>query len=119
MQYMLLIYTDPAAGLTPGTPEFMDMLARYGKANETYQADGVYKAGDALQPPSTATTVKVRGGKVQTMDGPFAETKEMLAGYYLLDCKDLDAAIKYAAMIPGAEIGSIEVRPVVDLTKFR
>lgn len=119
MQYMLLIYTDPAAGLTPGTQEFADMLVRYGKANEVYHTDGVYKAGDALQPPSTATTVKVRNGKVQTMDGPFAETKEMLAGYYLLDCKDLDAAIKYAALIPGAEIGSIEVRPVVDLTKFR
>jgi len=119
MQYMLLIYTNPATDLAPGTPEFMEMLARYGKAGETYETDGVFKAGAALQPPSTATTVKVRNGKVQTMDGPFAETKEMLAGYYLLDCPDLDAAIKYAAMIPGAETGSVEVRPVVDFSKFR
>ena len=81
------------------------MLAAYNKATETYKSDKVWRAGDALQPASTATTVKVRDGKAQTMDGPFAETKEMLAGYYLLECGDLDAAIKYAAMIPGAAIG--------------
>ena len=68
---------------------------------------------NALQPVSTATTVRVRSGKTQTTDGPFAETKEQLGGYYLLDCKDLDEAIEYAAKIPSGKIGSIEVRPVM------
>ena len=119
MQYLLLIYTDEAKMPAPGSKEFDEMLGAYTKATETYKADKVWRAGDALQPVATATTVKVRSGKIQTMDGPFAETKEMLAGYYLLDCKDLDEAIRYAAMIPGAAFGAIEVRPILDLTKFR
>ena len=70
-------------------------------------------AGDALQGSDTATTVSVREGKAETIDGPFAETKEQLGGYYLLDCTDMDEALKYAAMIPTSEFGSIEVRPVM------
>ena len=70
-------------------------------------------AADALQPTTTATSVRVRDGKTITTDGPFAETKEQLGGYYLLDCKDLDEALEFAAKIPGAKIGSIEVRPVM------
>ena len=69
--------------------------------------------GDALQPVATATTLAIRGGKTETVDGPFAETKEQLGGYYLLDCVDLDEALKYAAMIPTAEHGRIEVRPII------
>jgi hypothetical protein len=73
----------------------------------------VYVTGEALQPTSTATTVRVRGGKTATTDGPFAETKEQLGGFYLLDCKNLDEAIEYAAKIPGASMGSVEIRPIV------
>jgi hypothetical protein len=118
MQYMLLIYTDPMQMPPVGSAEISQLLAGYRKATDTYKADKVWLAGDALQAADTATTVRLRGGKVQTMDGPFIETKEVLAGYYLLDCEDLDAAIKYAAMIPGAANGAIEVRPILDLSKF-
>ena len=70
-------------------------------------------AGDPLEPTATATTVRVRGGKTESTDGPFAETKEQLGGYYILDCKDLDEAIAYAARIPTAAFGSVEVRPIM------
>lgn len=119
MQYMLLIYSDPSQQPVPGTPEFGVQMAAYGTATQTYIADKVMVAGDALQPHTTATTVRLRGGKVQTLDGPFAETKEMLGGYYVLNCPDLDAAIRYAAMIPTAGNGAVEIRPVLDLSKFR
>ena len=119
MQYMLLLYTDPAKAPAPGAPGFAEMLAAYGAASQKFIEDKVMVAGDALQPPSTATTLKVRGGKSETMDGPFAETKEMLAGYYVLNCPDLDSALRYAAMIPAAQHGAVEVRPVLDLSKLR
>ncbi len=80
--------------------------------NEVRDA-GVMVAGDALQPTATATTITVRDGKSQITDGPFAETKEQLGGYYLLDCKDLDEALSYAAKIPSAAYGRIEVRPIM------
>lgn len=113
MQYMCLIYSTDGTGPQPGTPEFGPFLKSYMDFTQTVKADGKFVAGDALQSVSTATTVSVRGGKTETMDGPFAETKEQLGGYYLLDCTDLDEAIKYAAMIPTATYGRIEVRPVV------
>lgn len=113
MQYMLLIYSEEGKGPQPGTPEWGPFMQGYVDFTQKVKDDGVYVAGDALQPVSTATTVAVRGGKPETMDGPFAETKEVLGGYYLLDCADLDAALRYAAMIPTAEYGRIEVRPVV------
>ncbi|MEQ8356550.1 MAG: YciI family protein [Kiloniellaceae bacterium] len=110
---MCLIYAAEGSGPQPGTPEFGAFMKGYGDFTETVKSDGKFVAGDALQPIATATTVTVRGGKNQTTDGPFAETKEQLGGYYLLDCADLDEAIKYAAMIPSAAFGRIEVRPVV------
>jgi hypothetical protein len=113
MKYMALIYTDPMRMTPPDSPEFGKMMSGYRIANETYQRDGVYVSGDALQPVSTATTVRVRNDKTETMDGPFAETKEQLAGYYILDCANLDDAIRYAAMIPGAQHGAVEVRPLM------
>ena len=85
----------------------------YGDFTQEVKDGGQMVSGDALQPVATATTVSVRGGKVQTVDGPFAETKEQLGGYYLLDCKDLDEAIALAAKIPSAAFGRIEVRPVM------
>ena len=109
MQYMALIYTDPS--ITPAMGDTMNEA--YFSVTQRMKAAGVFKAGDALQPSATATSVRMRGGKVETMDGPFAETKEHLGGYYLLDCADLDEALKWAAQIPGAQYGTVEVRPVV------
>jgi hypothetical protein len=118
MKYMLLIYGDESKGMAPDSPDFGPYMAGYQKATTTYQKDGVMVAGEALHPTATATTVRVRKGKTQSMDGPFAETKEQLGGYYLLDCKNLDEAIRYAAMIPDAATGTVEIRPVMDLSDF-
>lgn len=113
MQYLALIYAAPEAAPKYGTPEFGAMLAGYTAFTAKLKADGAHVAGDGLKPVETATSVRVRGGKVETMDGPFAETKEHLAGYYLINVPDLDTALKYAAQIPTAAYGTIEVRPVM------
>ncbi len=113
MQYLLLIYANESESPEPGP----DMMKAYFAFNEDIVAAGNYKAGEALQPVSTATTVRVRDGKTMTTDGPFAETKEQLGGFYLVDAKDLDEAIAIAAKIPGAKHGSIEVRPLLELPK--
>jgi hypothetical protein len=113
MQYMLLIYSDPATEPTYGTPEFQAMMGGYFALNERLKADGAWVAGDALQGVQTATSLRLRGGKVETMDGPFAETKERLGGYYLIEVPDLDAAMRYAAMVPAAAYCTVEIRPVV------
>jgi hypothetical protein len=117
MKYLALIYDarDTEPGPAPGTPEFAAMMAPWEKLNQTYIDAGVMAGGEALMPPETATCVRVRNGKTETMDGPFAETKEQLGGYYMLDCKDLDEALHYAAMIPVANSGTIEVRPIMEL----
>ena len=117
MQYMALIYSSASTDEdpVPGTPEFDAYMAPWIALDKRLREDGVFVAGDALMPVETATCVRIRGGKTENMDGPFAETKEQLGGYYLLDCPDLDTALKYAAMIPVAEHGTIEVRPVMDL----
>ncbi|MBV9996200.1 MAG: YciI family protein, partial [Caulobacteraceae bacterium] len=88
------------------------MMAEYGAFTQDIVQKGQFKAGDRLRPTSTATTVRVRDGKVLTTDGPFAETREQLGGYYLVEAKDLDEAAGIAARIPGARMGSIEVRPI-------
>ncbi|PWW03389.1 hypothetical protein DFR52_10169 [Hoeflea marina] len=111
MKYLALIYTDPS--IAPPPDPSRKMLAAYQAANAVFQRDGVMLAGEALQPTSTATSVRVRNGETETIDGPFAETKEQLGGFYMFDCANLDDAIKYAAMIPGAAHGTVEVRPVV------
>jgi hypothetical protein len=89
-------------------------MAAYGAFGQAAQEAGVLLGGEGLQPTSTATTVRVRNDETLTTDGPFAETREQLGGYYLLDCKDLDEAIGWAARIPGAQSGSVEVRPIMD-----
>ena len=114
MQYMLLIYSSPDAEPTYGTPEFQAMMAQFSAFNEKAGADGVLRGGEGLQGINTATSLRLRGGKVETMDGPFAETREHLGGYYVLDVPDLDTALRYAAMIPAAGFGTIEVRPLMD-----
>lgn len=117
MQYLLLIYSDEAADARrPESEQQAEMTAYFAYTEEVKKA-GALKAGDALHPTSTATTVRLRGGKLTTTDGPFAETKEQLAGYYLLECKNLDEAIQWAAKIPHAALGSIEIRPVVDFSQ--
>lgn len=114
MQYMLLIYAAENAGPDYGTPEFGELLEAYGAFSKEVQEAGVLVAGEALQDTETATSVKVRAGKSTVTDGPFAETKETLGGYYILDCKDLDEALAYAAKIPSAAYGTVEVRPVMN-----
>jgi hypothetical protein len=90
------------------------MMAGFAAFNDKAMADGVLRGGEALKGIDTASTVRVRGGQVETMDGPFAETREHLGGYYVLDVPDLDAALRYAALIPAAAFGSIEVRPLMN-----
>jgi hypothetical protein len=114
MKYMVLIYSDPAREPQYGTPEFQEMMGGYFAFNDRLKADGVEFSGEGLQGIETATSLRLRGGKAETMDGPFAETKEHLGGYYVLDVPDLDAALRYAAMIPTASYGTIEVRPLMD-----
>jgi hypothetical protein len=114
MRYLLLIY---AAEPTEAMPQD-EMLAEVDEYNAFTQwtiEQGLFKAGEALHPTSAATTVQVRDGRTITTDGPFAETKEALGGFYLIEAKDLDEAIEAAARIPGARRGSIEVRPILDL----
>jgi len=113
MQYICLIYSAENTGPQPGTPEFNAMLQEYGKFTQEVQEKGALVAGDALQPVSTATTVTRENGKIEITDGPFAETKETLGGYYLLECKSLDEAIEHAAKIPTATHGRIEIRPLM------
>ena len=113
MQYLLMIYAAESAVPQPGTAEHDKMMQGYNDLAQELEAKGLKKGGNALDSILTATTVRVRNGKAQTTDGPFAETKEQLGGFFLLDCKDLDQAIECAARIPGAAFGSIEIRPVV------
>ena len=114
-QYMLLLYVDPSRGPAPGTAEAQAVSAEYGTLTEDFQDRGMFIAGAPLQTTDTATTVRVNGTDDPILtDGPFADTKEWLAGYYLLDCPDLDTATAEAARIPAARHGSIEVRPVME-----
>lgn len=112
MKYLMLIYTEEGSEPGPGTPEFDALLKEYFDFSTEVKGKGISLSSNALQPVATATTVRVREGKTMTVDGPFAETKEQLGGYYLMECKDLDEAIAYAARIPSARVGSIEVRPI-------
>ena len=114
MQYMLLIYGNEAAMKSATQADRDAMFRSYHEYTQSIIKTGNMKAGDALQPTATATTVRVRDGKTLTTDGPFAETREQLAGFYLIDCGDLDEAVRWAAKIPGAARGSVEVRPVID-----
>jgi hypothetical protein len=115
MRYALLIYTAEQTELPPPDVQQAE-LDGYNAFTERIRSNGAYQAGEALDPTSTATTVRVRDGKTLTTDGPYAETKEALGGFYLVEAADLDEAIAYAAMIPGARHGAIEVRPIFEWT---
>jgi hypothetical protein len=114
VKYAALIYSDES-GMADASSEDMEQMSKeYAAFTEETRSAGVFEGGEGLQPTSTATTVRVRDGKLGTTDGPFAETKEQLGGFYVLECKDLDEAIEWASKIPGAKFGSIEVRPVIE-----
>ena len=112
MQYLLLIYANEAEYAKIDAATSQKVFGEYQAFTQSIIQSGNFKAGDRLQPTSTATTVRVREGKTLTTDGPFAETREQLGGYYLVEAKDLDTALSIAARIPGARFGSIEVRPI-------
>jgi hypothetical protein len=113
MQYLLLIYRNEAEQAKLDAAALQKLAGDYGTFTQSIIQSGHFKAGDGLQPTSTATTVRVRDGKTLTTDGPFAETREQLAGYYLVEAKELDTALEIAARIPGAKVGSVEVRPIM------
>jgi hypothetical protein len=114
VRYALLIYTAEATEEVP-QEQMKAQMDAYGAFTREVTERGAYKGGEALQGTETATTVQVRDGQTITTDGPYAETKEALGGFYLVEAQDLDQAIKIAAMIPGAKIGSIEVRPILEM----
>lgn len=115
MRYMLLIYGDPTLAESMTPEEGQKVMADYFAFTQSIVESGEMVSGEPLQGVETATTVRVRGGRAASTDGPFAETKEVLGGFYVVDCKDLDRALELAARIPGAQAGSIEVRPIMEL----
>lgn len=114
MKYMLTLYAAPNAEPAYGTPEFEAMMSEYFGLSEKMKDVATFLAGEGLQPAQTATTLRKREGRVETLDGPFAETREHLGGFYLIEAADLDAALRFAAEIPAARYGSVEVRPVME-----
>jgi len=115
MRYLLMICTDEAGEAAMSPEEGSAMMAEYGTFGEEMGRRGVLQGGERLRPTTDATTVQVRDGAVLTSDGPFAETKEQVGGYFVVDCKNLDEAIEVAAKIPSARVGTIEVRPIWEL----
>ncbi len=115
MRYMLIIHNDPELHPIPGSPEWEQLIADYGEFSKQLVDRGHTFTGDPLNDPSTATTVRVRDGETLTVDGPFAETKEWMSGYYVVDFDSLDDALAAAAMIPSAKCGSVEVRPLAEM----
>src|ERR1700730_7775745 len=115
MRYMLLICSDESAVGSLSPEGGSAMLAEYGPLMEEMKRRGVLQGGERLRPTTDATTVRVRDGEVLASDGPFAETKEQVGGFYLVDCKDLDEAIEVASKIPAAALGKIEVRPIWEM----
>jgi len=115
MRYLCLIYSEEKMWQTMPRPELEEMYGQYFAFTEDIKSSGHYIGGNPLQPTSTATTVRVRDGRLCTTDGPFAETREQLGGYYLVEAGDLNEAIQVASRIPGARVGSIEVRPIQEV----
>src|SRR5829696_151339 len=117
MQYLVLIYSESSNSAEPPDPAQVGaVMEEYNGYTQMLRERGAFVAGEALQPTPTATTIRVRDGQTMTTDGPFAETKEGLGGFYLVDAKDIDEALELGAACPGAKWGSIEVRPVVNFS---
>ncbi len=117
MRYLCLIYENEKAWESKPQAELEAVMGEYFAFTEDIRSSGKLVAGEALQPTPTATTVRVRNGKISTTDGPYVETKEQLGGFYLIDAKDLNEAIQVASKIPGARDGGVEVRPVIDFSQ--
>ena len=113
MKYAFTIYVDESQRESASPEDMQAMTQAYGELTAEMEKQGVLVAGEGLYPTPTATTVQVREGERSVTDGPFTETKEQLGGFYVLDVKDLDEAIDWAAKIPGAQFGSVEIRPVM------
>ena len=116
MRYMLLIYDDEAAWADVSEEEGAAEMAKWTAYTEAISAEGIMRGGEALQLTATATTVRVRNGETQLTDGPFAETREQLGGFYVLECDTLDQAIEAARRIPSVGRGSVELRPIMEFT---
>ena len=112
MQYLLMIYSNEAANQAATPAQGAEMLAAYGAYTEALKQAGVMLGSNRLRPTASATTVRLASGKTQVLNGPYAETKEQLGGYYLIDVPDLDAAIAWASRCPAASYGTVEVRPI-------
>jgi hypothetical protein len=112
MKYLLLIYSNEAAGAALSKADMDQMMAAYGAYTEAIKQAGVFLGGNRLQNTTAASTVRVANGKTQVLDGPYADTKEQLGGYFMIEAPDLDAALSWAGRCPGASYGSVEVRPI-------
>ncbi len=112
MKYLCLIYSDETMWMKMPKGDVDTMMSEYGEFTQAIQKSGHFLAGNRLEPTPAATTIRIRNGKTSTTDGPFAETKEQLGGYYLIEARDLNEAIQIGSRIPGARVGSIEVRPI-------
>jgi hypothetical protein len=117
MKYLCLIYDDEKRSATRSKSEADAIMGEYFAFTDGIRKSGHYLGGEALQPVQTATTIRVRNGKMSTTDGPFAETTEQLGGFYLIDARDLNDAIQVASKIPSARLGSVEVRPIMDFSQ--
>ena len=117
MRYLCLIYDEEKKLGAMAKNESDAFMGEYNTFTEGIRKSGHYVAGEALQPVQTATSLRIRNGKLSTTDGPFAETKEQLGGFYLINARDLNDAIQVASRIPSARLGTVEVRPVVDFSK--
>jgi hypothetical protein len=117
MRYLCLIYSDEQQWESMSQADMQAMMGEYYAFTEAIKKSGHYVAGEALKPTTTATSVRVRNGKLSTTDGPFAETKEQLGGYYLIEARDLNDAIQVASKIPSSRVGTIEIRPIEDFSQ--
>jgi len=115
MKYLCLVYSQEKELAAMSQAEYDKLVADHGSLNEALRKKGQFVAANALEPVRTATTLRVRNGKLSATDGPFAETKEQLAGFYLIDARDLDDALQVARQIPAIRFGTVEVRPVMEM----
>ncbi len=118
MRYMLLIYNDEAALANAPIEQTRQVLAAYSAYTEALKNSGVWLASDRLRPTQAATSVRLAGSKTNVLDGPYADTKEQLAGFYMIEAADIDAAIEWAARCPAASSGTVEVRPIWEMTEY-
>ena len=118
MRYMLLLYANEAAMAAAPSDKTYEISAAYGAYTEALKKSGAWLAGDRLKPTQLATAVRTANGKTNVLDGPYADTKEQLAGFYMIEAEDADAAIAWAARCPGSSAGTIEVRPIWEMTEY-